>query len=148
MRMLAGVVVALALVGNVARADGKKLTVDGISLRLWDESSGKVVPFDKPPNPYGLNLTLMIVVKIKGPKDGATPATLTLDASAASESDEATGGHPAWKKQQSRPVWSAGDSGVAQLLFVMPFECAMGVTFVASIGASTKKLTRDLGCAE
>lgn len=140
---------ALALGGGVARGEAKRpLTVEGISLKLWDETTGKVVPFDKPPNPYGLNLTLMVLVKVKGPTSEAPKSTLTLEVSAPDSADEATGEHPAWNRQFSRPVWSVGEKGVAQFVFVMPYECAEEATFSAAIGASTKKVKLELPCAE
>ena len=132
-----------------APAPAKKgFTVEGITLKLWDETTGKVIAFDKPPNPYGLNLTLVVVVKVKGPTEDAPKATLTLDVGADASSDEATGDHPAWKQQLSRPVWSVGERGVAQFVFVLPYECANEATFTATVGTSTKTLKRELPCAE
>ena len=124
------------------------LLVGSCSLFYFGAVKLKVLPFDKPSNPYGLNLTLMIIVKVKGPSGDATPQNLTLDVSAPAGSDEATGDHPAWQKQMSRSVWSAGEKGVASFLFVMPYECSSGTTFVASIGPSKKTVKQPLGCAE
>src|SRR5882724_2132269 len=96
------VAAAMALGGGAAHgepAKKKPFTVEGITFKVWDEESGKVLPFDKPSNPYGLNTTLMIIVKVKGPSGDATPQNLTLDVSAPADSDEATGDHPAWQKQ-------------------------------------------------
>jgi hypothetical protein len=146
--LLAAVV---GLVCGVAHGDATKkkpFTVEGITFKLWDEESGKVLPLDKPSNPYGLNLTLMIIVKVKGPTESGTPQNLTLDVSAPAESDDATGDHPAWQKQLVRSVWSVGDKGAASFLFVMPYECSFGTTFTATIGASKKTVKQPLGCAK
>jgi hypothetical protein len=126
----------------------KAFTVEGITFKLWDEENGKVVSFDKPSNAYGMNMALMIIVKVKGPTEGGSPQNLTLDVSAPAESDEATGGHEAWQKQLTRSVWSVGEKGVGSFLFVMPYECSFGTTFVAAIGASKKTVKQSLGCAE
>ena len=60
MRAWAMMVAVLVLGCGAAHAEAtqkKAFTVEGITFKLWDEESGKVVPFDKPPNPYGSNLT-------------------------------------------------------------------------------------------
>lgn len=123
-------------------------TVEGISFKLFDEATGKVLPFDKPPNPYGMNLTVMVIVKLKGPHEGDAPATLTLEASAPASSDAATGDHPPFKVTQSRPVRVVGERGIGYQLFLVPYECREGVTFTATVGKSTKSVKQDLGCAE
>jgi len=139
----------ILLAGGPAAAEGPKFTVEGISFKLWDEAAGKMVAFDKAPNPYGLNLTLMIVVKIKGPTrtEGSEPL-LKLEAAAPARSDEATGSHPPWKLSQSRALTPVGDKGISYVLFVAPYECVTSATFTASVGASSKKVKQDLPCAE
>lgn len=155
MRPLSRALLALSLLAGVpaaARAapppPPSPFTVEGISFKLFDEATGKVLPFDKPPNPYGMNLTVMVVVKLKGPHEGDAPATLTLEASAPASSDAATGDHPPFKVTQSRAVRVLGERGVGYQLFLVPYECREGVTFTATVGKSTKSVKQDLGCAE
>jgi hypothetical protein len=141
--------IALVTVTSIAgAAPPRPFTVEGISFKLFDEASGKVVSIDKPPNPYGSNLTLMIIVKLKGPTEAGIPGTLTLEASAPASSDEATGDHPPFKHNDSRALGPVGEKGVGYQLFLMPYECREQVTFTATIGKSSKTVKQALGCAE
>jgi hypothetical protein len=134
---------------HVAHAAPRPFTVEAITFKLFDETSGKVVPIDKPPNPYGVNVSLLVIVKLKGPTDGdATKPKLTLDVAAPAASDEATGDHPAWKLTQERELGPLPEKGIGYQLFLVPFQCRERVTFTATIGKSSKAVPQSLACAE
>src|SRR4051794_32675857 len=78
--MIAGAILLALAVPAAAAAAPPGFSVEGISFKLFDETSGKVVSFDKPPNPYGLNIALLVIVKLKGPSEGDVRGKLTLSA--------------------------------------------------------------------
>jgi hypothetical protein len=138
----------LALAAAAHAAPARSFTVEGIALKLFDETSGSVVALDKPPNPYGMNVTLLVIVKLLGPMEGNAHAKLTLEVAAPASSDEATGDHPPWKLNQERSIGPVGEKGVGYQLFLVPFQCREKVTFTAAIGASKKSVALPLACAE
>ena len=138
--------------GGVASAAPRPFTVEGIAFKLFDETTGKVVPIDKPPNPYGSNVSLLVIVKLKGPTETpdapAPKPKLTLDVAAPASSDEATGDHPAWKLTQERELGPLPEKGIGYQLFLVPFQCREQVTFTATVGKATKAVKQSLACAE
>ena len=106
------------------------------------------MPLNKPPNPYGMNVSLMVIVKLKGPAEGEGRQQLTLEVNAPASSDEATGDHPAWKETLQKMVGPVGEKGVGYQLFVLPFQCRERVMFTATVGKSTKAVKQTLACAE
>jgi hypothetical protein len=139
---------ACLLLWSAAALAAPTFSVEGISFKLFDETSGKVVSLDKPPNPYGANVSLLVIVKLKGPTEGDVRSKLVLDISAPFTTDEATGDHLPWKLTQERELGVVGEKGVGYQLFLVPFQCRELVTFTATIGKSTKSVKQSLGCAE
>jgi hypothetical protein len=144
--LLLAIAIALATAAHAAPA--RSFAVEGIAFKLFDETSGSVVALDRPPNPYGLNVMLLVIVKLTGPSEGDAHAKLTVEVAAPASSDEATGDHPPWKLTQERTIGTVGEKGVGYQLFLVPFQCREKVTFTAAIGASKKSVARPLGCAE
>lgn len=142
---IAALALCAALAGS-ARADG--YSVAGITLKLFDETTGKVLPLSRPPNPYGQNLTLMVIVKVKGSSETSPRAPLVLDLVSPGWSDEATGDHAPWKETQQRALSANGEGNVGYQLFILPYQCRMEVSFTATLGKSTKTIKQMLGCAE
>jgi len=145
LKPIAALAVLAALSGS-ARADG--YSVAGITLKLFDETTSKVVPLNKTPNPYGANLTLMVIVTVKGSSETSPPGPLVLDIVSPAWSDAATGDHEAWKETQQRAIATNGEGNVGYQLFILPYQCRMEVSFTATLGKSTKTIKQMLGCAE
>jgi len=149
-------IVVAALVATAAHAEKPKKarwSISAITLKLFDQDKNAVVSIDKPPNPYGLGLDLLVSVKVKGPTEieGERP-TLSLTVDAPASSDEATGDHDAWHEAQTRAITTLGDKGAMWFLFLVPYQCYENVTFAAKLtGAeisADKTLAKNLGCAE
>ncbi len=137
-----------ALAAAAHAAPARPFAVEGIAFKLFDETTGRVVALDKPPNPYGANVTLLVIVKLTGPSEGDQHAKLTLEVASPASSDEATGDHPPWKLTEERAIGTVGEKGVGYQLFLVPFQCREKVTFTAAIGASRRSVAQPLGCAE
>ena len=159
MRRLLLVAVTLTLSPAFAKTAPKNpYSVDSMSLRLFNRVTNKIVPFDKPPNPYGMDMDVIVAVKVKLTGEAALvkekPAfdlELLLDYPKR-EADEV--GNEAEKAKQvtlaQRKLW-LGDNGAAYFLFVIPYTCTspMITAHVTGADATTNKsLDPKLGCAE
>jgi hypothetical protein len=95
-----------------------------------------------------MNVSLLVIVKLKGPSEGEVRAKLALTVDAPASSDEATGDSPAWKLSQDRDLGPVGEKGVGYQLFLVPFRCRENITFTATVGKSSKSVKQSLSCAE
>jgi hypothetical protein len=130
------------------------LSIDSIDVQLFSHEDGQFHSFDDPPNPYGMNMDLLILVKLKGKMEYAEkPSELTLTAIAPGWSDEATGSHPEWQQMEQKAFHHLPENGERHFLFVLPYEdCYPEVTLSAGLswqGGDIQKTRKiSLACAE
>lgn len=150
-------VVAVLLAGRPGGAEPAapaKLAIDQIELKLFDQESGRIRSWNDKPNPYGMDMDLVVQVRVHGKLEpDKTPSGMVLSVSAPGWSDEATGSHSPWRLTQKAAFRHLPESGVRYFLFVLPYQDCYGkVTFTASLtgrgGGASKSLKTSLACAE
>lgn len=141
------------------------LEVSRITLQLFSQADGSVRPFDKPPNPYGMDIQVLAVVEVRGQLgDADPPARLDLRVDAAGWEDEATGAHERWRTAQRlsfRATAPADDEAEAQhraprsrhLAFLLPWtDCYPEVRLDATVRwgkrSHAKSIKTSFSCAE
>jgi hypothetical protein len=130
------------------------LTIDSIEARLFDQTTGKQLDLTKPPNDYGLDMDLLVLVKVKGSLDYAPALSLLeLKINAKGWSDPATGSHSDWKLAQKISFHRLPEQKVRYFLFVVPYQdCYSKVILGAHLqgrgGGAKKSQEISLACAE
>lgn len=132
---------------NLSALPAVAQSVEEITVQIYDRATGRLIPLGSPPNPYGLDMDLLIAVKLKGP----TPARiydLNLSMDAPAYNTPATGLVPALKVRQSRRVSSMPESRTAFFPFALEYVCYPEVMITARLDKSFKTRKIGLGCAE
>ncbi|MCP3102662.1 hypothetical protein LZ198_27680 [Myxococcus sp. K15C18031901] len=144
-------VLALLLASTAVSASEPAVTLGGVVMRVFDRKKGDIVTPDEASDPYGMNVDALLLVRVQGTYEGDKPLKLTLTASAAKEETEA-GSRRAWKVTQTRELYALPEGGVAQVPFVLPYQCAGTVKVVATLTGpgikDTRKLDTAFPCAE
>ncbi len=161
MPLISSLCLALALFVPLS-AHGKpalgKYSIDTITLRLFDRTTNKIVAFDKAPNPYGIDLDVLVSVKVRGPKSlgGTAPAPFDLALIVdhpKTESDEAGNEASPAHKETLGPLTglTLPEQGVGYYLFTVPYGCD-GPAFSAHLSAGAASADKTIhpvyGCAE
>ncbi|WP_426755107.1 hypothetical protein [Myxococcus sp. Y35] len=140
------------LLSTAAASAGKSSVALGeIELRAFDRVEGAIAKLEEVEDPFGMFVDAVFLVQVKGNFEGNKPMKLTVVVSAPKEESEA-GARRAWKVTQTRELHALPQSGVIQVPFLMPYECASSVKVVATLTGpgvkDSKKLDTAFPCAE
>ncbi|AGC49159.1 hypothetical protein MYSTI_07887 [Myxococcus stipitatus DSM 14675] len=141
----------LLLSTAAASASKSSVSLGDIELRVFDQTKAALVKREEAEDPYGMFVDAVFLVQVKGEFDGDKPLKLKVVVSAPKEESEA-GERRAWKVTQTRELHALPESGVLQVPFLMPYECASTVKVVATLTGpgiqARKKLDTAFPCAE
>ncbi|MCE9671796.1 hypothetical protein LY474_28710 [Myxococcus stipitatus] len=143
--------ITLLLAATTVSAAEPAVSLGGIVMRVFDRKKADIVTTEEASDPYGMNVDALLLVKVQGTYDGDKPLKLTLTASAPKEETEA-GSRRAWKVTQTRELYTLPEGGVAQVPFLLPYQCSGTVKVVATLTGpgikETRKLDTAFPCAE
>ena len=159
MRFVGIVIIGLCLilfsasVGYSFEQAQNRLSIEDITLQVFDRSSNKLFPPSPLPNPYGLDMDILASIKVKGnPTSSSTqpvpPQRVRLTIDAKGYTTAATGRVSPWKETQTRAVFIPPDKEISYIPFLVEYKCYPNVVFTASLSTSSKSKTLALSCAE
>jgi hypothetical protein len=140
-------IVFSASIGYSFDKNENTLNVADITVQAFDRSTNKLFSILELPNPYGLDLDLLVSVKVDGKTD-PRPQEVTLSVDAQGYTTAATGYSLPWHESQTRAVSMVLEKGISYVPFIVEYQCYPNVFFTASIGKSSKSKRVALLCAE
>ena len=155
--MAACIVAAGAFCFAAPKPPRGKYSVEQITLKLFDRATGKFVSFEKPPNPYGMDLDVLVFVKVKGPSTPGTQqppfdVTLLLDTPATKADEAGNDAQAPTHRELSSKALNLPELGVGYYMFPFPWVCnTVNLTArVETKGEAPQERTKkvELGCAE
>lgn len=131
----------------------KSFKIDDINVRVFDRSTNQVFPLSELPNHYGLDMDLLVSVKVIGVTSQSFAQLVprqkvTLSIDAPGYMTAATGDVPPWQENHTRSVFISSKATTSYLPFIVEYQCYPHVIFTASTAESTKSETVALPCAE
>jgi hypothetical protein len=136
----------VVLAPALARAEP---AIQDLTVKALSHVDGKIYDLDKLPQDdsaayeYGGDMDLLVGVAVSG--ESTKPTELSVELKTPGFSSEATGKVKGIKTRLKRKIVSSADK--RWFFFVLERPCDKA-TFSARLGASTKKLSLDMFCAE
>lgn len=159
MKLLRIFIIGLFLIGLIASTGysldqaQNRLRVEDMTLQIFDRSTNKLFPLTPLPNPYGLEMDILVSVKVRGnpappPNQLVPPQKIRLAVNAKGYTTPATGQVSPWKETQTRSVFIAPEQETSYVPFLVEYNCYPNVTFTASVSTSSQSKSLSLPCAE
>jgi hypothetical protein len=130
-----------------------RLTIEDITLQLFDRSTNKLSPLSPLPNPYGMDMDILVSVKVKGKPTPPSnqlvpPQKIRLVVDGKGYTTAATGRVSPWKETQTRSVFIPPETQISFVPFLIEYKCYPNVAFTASVASSSQWKNLSLPCAE
>ncbi|MBD2016375.1 hypothetical protein H6F96_20665 [Microcoleus sp. FACHB-53] len=152
-------IIGLLLIGLIASTgyaleqNQNRLKIEDITLQVFDRSTNKLSPLSPLPNPYGMDMDILVTVKVRGnqtppPNQLVPPQKIRLVVDGKGYTTPATGKVSPWKETQTRPVFIAPEKEISYVPFLIEYKCYPNVAFTASLSTSSQWKNFSLPCAE
>jgi len=159
MRLVWILMIGLFLIGFIASTGysfdqaHNRLKIEDITLQVFDRSTNNLFPLSPLPNPYGLDMDILVSVKVSGKPTSPSaqsvlPQKVSLVVDGKGYTTAATGRVTPWKETQTRSVFITPEKELSFIPFFIEYKCNPNVVFTASLAASRKSKTLSLPCAE
>lgn len=159
MKLLRIFLIGLLLIGFIASTgyaleqNQNRLKIEDITLQVYDRSTNKLSPLSPLPNPYGMDMDILVTVKVRGnptpPSNQLVPRQkIRLVVDGKGYTTPATGKVSPWKETQTRSVFIAPEKEISYVPFLIEYKCYPNVAFTASIATSSQWKSYPLPCAE
>lgn len=152
-------IIGLLLIGLIASTgyaleqNQNRLKIEDITLQVFDRSTNKLSPLSPLPNPYGMDMDILVTVKVRGnqtppPNQLVPPQKIRLVVDGKGYTTPATGKVSPWKETQTRTVFIAPEKEISYVPFLIEYKCYPNVAFTASLSTSSQWKNFSLPCAE
>ncbi|MBD2129285.1 hypothetical protein NDI39_04100 [Microcoleus sp. ZQ-A2] len=152
-------IIGLLLIGLIASTgyaleqNQNRLKIEDITLQVFDRSTNKLSPLSPLPNPYGMDMDILVTVKVRGnqtppPNQLVPPQKIRLVVDGKGYTTPATGKVSPWKETQTRSVFIAPEKEISYVPFLIEYKCYPNVAFTASLSTSSQWKNFSLPCAE
>jgi hypothetical protein len=159
MKFLRIFISGLLLIGLIASTsyaleqNQNRLKIEDITLQVFDRSTNQLSPLSPLPNPYGMDMDILVTVKIRGnptpPSNQVVPPQkIRLVVDGKEYTTAATGKVSSWKETQTRSVFIAPEKEISYVPFLIEYKCYPNVAFTASVSTSSLWKSFPLPCAE
>lgn len=159
MKFLRIFIIGLLLIGLIASTgyaleqNQNRLKIEDITLQVFDRSTNKLSPLSPLPNPYGMDMDILVTVKVRGnqtppPNQLVPPQKIRLVVDGKGYTTPATGKVSPWKETQTRSVFIAPEKEISYVPFLIEYKCYPNVAFTASLSTSSQWKNFSLPCAE
>ena len=159
MKFLRNLMIGLLFIGLIASTsyaleqNQNRLTIEDITLQLFDRSTNKLSPLSPLPNPYGMDMDILVSVKVKGKATPPSnqlvpPQKIRLVVDGKGYTTAATGRVSPWKETQTRSVFIPPETQISFVPFLIEYKCYPNVAFTASVASSSQWKNLSLPCAE
>lgn len=143
----------IASTGYALEQNQNRFKVEDITLQVFDRSANKLSPLSPLPNPYGMDMDVLVTVKVRGTPTPASnqvvpPQKIRLVVDGKGYTTAATGKVSPWKETQTRSVFIAPDKEISYVPFLVEYKCYPNVAFTASVSTSSLWKSFPLSCAE
>lgn len=150
MPSLSKIAIACAATSLLASQAAAEVTVKDVKVQLLSQVDHKVFDPERVPDdhgyPYGMDLEVMVSVKLSSKKDSDKAVKLALTAVAPGYESEATGKVEAVKQSAVRQIFPSTD-GDRWHHFIFESVCDT-LTVTAKAGSSKKVVKAQINCAE
>lgn len=152
-------IIGLLLIGLIASTgyaleqNQNRLKIEDITLQVFDRSTNKLSPLSPLPNPYGMDMDILVTVKVRGNQTPplnqlVPPQKIRLVVDGKGYTTPATGKVSPWKETQTRTVFIAPEKEISYVPFLIEYKCYPNVAFTASLSTSSQWKNFSLPCAE
>jgi hypothetical protein len=159
MKFLRIFIIGLLLIGLIASTgyaleqNQNRLKIEDITLQVFDRSTNKLSPLSPLPNPYGMDMDILVSVKVRGnptppPNQLVPPQKIRLVVDGKGYTTAATGKVPPWKETQTRSVFIPSETPISYVPFLIEYKCYPNVALTATVSASSQWKNFSLPCAE
>jgi|SRR5919199_575019 hypothetical protein len=159
MKLLRILIIGLLFIGLIASTgyaleqNQNRLKIEDITLQVYDRASNKLSPLSPLPNPYGMDMDILVSVKVRGNPTSASnqvvpPQKIRLIVDGKAYTTPATGKVSSWKETQTRSVFIAPEKEISYVPFLVEYKCYPNVAFTASVSTSSQWKNFSLPCAE
>lgn len=159
MKLLRIFLIGLLLIGFIASTgyaleqNQNRLKIEDITLQVLDRSTNKLSPLSPLPNPYGMDMDILVSVKVRGKQTPPSnqlvpPQKIRLVVDGKGYTTAATGRVSPWKETQTRSVFIPPETEISYVPFLIEYKCYPNVAFTASLSTSSQWKNFSLPCAE
>lgn len=159
MKFLRILIIGLLFIGFIASTgyaleqNQNRLKIEDITIQVFDRATNKLSTLSPLPNPYGMDMDLLVSVKVKGkstpPSNQSIPSQkIRLVVDAKGYTTAATGRVSPWKETQTRSVLIPSETEATYVPFLIEYKCYPNVAFTASVASSSQWKNYPLSCAE
>ncbi|HEY9608574.1 hypothetical protein [Allocoleopsis sp.] len=143
----------IASTGYALEQNQNRLKIEDITLQVFDRSTNKLSPLSPLPNPYGMDMDVLVTVKVRGNQTPPSnqvvqPQKIRLVVDGKEYTTAATGKVSSWKETQTRSVFIAPEKEISYIPFLIEYKCYPNVAFTASVSTSSLWKSFPLSCAE
>ena len=158
MKFLRIFLIGLLFIGFIASAgyalelNQNRLKIEDITLQVFDRSTNTLSPLSPLPNPYGMDMDVLVTVKVRGNQTPPSnqvvpPQKIRLVIDGKGYTTAATGKVSPWKETQTRSVFIPSETKISYVPFLIEYKCYPNVAFTASVSTSNLWKSFPLSCA-
>ena len=159
MKLLRVFMIGLLFIGLIASTsyaleqNQNRFKVEDITLQVFDRSTNKLSPLSPLPNPYGMDMDVLVTVKVRGNPTPASnqvvpPQKIRLVIDGKGYTTAATGKVSPWKDTQTRSVFIPSETPISYIPFLMEYKCYPNIALTASVSTASLWKNFSLPCAE
>ncbi|HEY9833202.1 MAG TPA: hypothetical protein V6D26_21800 [Stenomitos sp.] len=139
--------------GYALEQNQNRLKIEDITLQVFDRSTNQLSPLSPLPNPYGMDMDVLVTVKVRGNQTPPSnqvvpPQKIRLVIDGKGYTTAATGKVSPWKETQTRSVFIPSETEATYVPFLIEYKCYPNVAFTASVASSSQWKNYPLSCAE
>jgi hypothetical protein len=143
----------IASTGYALEQNQNRLKIEDMTLQVFDRSTNKLSPLSPLPNPYGMDMDILVSVKVRGnptppPNQLVPPQKIRLVVDGKGYTTPATGKVSPWKETLTRSVFMPPETEISYVPFLMEYKCYPNVAVTASVASSSQWKSFSLPCAE
>ncbi len=143
----------IASTGYALEQNQNRLKIEDMTLQVFDRSTNKLSPLSPLPNPYGMDMDILVSVKVRGnptppPNQLVPPQKIRLVVDGKGYTTPATGKVSPWKETLTRSVFMPPETEISYVPFLIEYKCYPIVAVTASVASSSQWKSFSLPCAE